>query len=164
MDKEELLKEISKTKEHLAAMKKMLKEYEYERWKPQYMQEYYSVNAIGEATESTWRDSDFDEYRYDFYNCFQTREQAEQEAEKILVRRTLEAIARRLNKDEKIDWSDNAQVKYSIYLDATDNEIDWDKENRFITQGAVYCLDMDFYKIAILEIGEERLQKYLRGE
>ena len=31
-------------------------------------------------------------------------------------------------------------------------------------QGVVYCLDTWFLDVAIQEIGEERLKKYLRGE
>ena len=102
--------------------------------------------------------------RYDFYNCFQTREQAEQEAEKILVRRQLEDIARRLNKGKEIDWSDEDQTKYFILLDCKTQLIERDGNLRNKIQGVVYCLDNNFRKIAIQEIGEKRLKKYLRGE
>ena len=162
MDKQELQNEINKTKEHLANMEKMLEECEYERWKPEYMQEYYSVNAIGEVTENTWRGSDIDECKYDFYNCFRTYEQAEAEAEKILVRRMLEDIARRLNKGKEITWS-TVGAKYFLMIDCDGNIIT--EFNSCITiQGVIYCFDRTFKDVAIQEIGEERLKKYLRGE
>lgn len=164
MNKQELQNEINKTKEHLANMEKMLAECECERWKPKNGEAYYSISETGSIIETRDWLGTIAKTREEFYNVFQTREQAEAEAEKILVRRMLEDIARRLNKGERVDWNDEEQIKYSIYLDVIENEIDWDKENRYISQGVVYCLDKSFYDVAIQEIGEERLKKYLRGE
>lgn len=165
MNKQQILEEINKTKEHLANMEKMLAECEYERWKPKDSEVYWYVNSRGESCCShlclTYK-TDID--RYQNFNCFQTHEQVQAEAEKILVRRMLEDIARRLNKGEKIDWEDDEQVKYSINFDVIDNEINLYRAYRFIAQGTVYCLDMNFHKVAIQEIGEERLKSYLRGE
>ena len=166
MDREEILDEIEKTKEHLANMEKMLedKECEYKRWKPKYYDRYYYVSEECAAMESrAWTEYTVDE-RYRRYNVFKTEEEAKQEAEKILVRRMLEDIARRLNKGNKIDWNNDKQFKYYICIDSRDNEILWDREVRYILQGVVYCLDMNFYNVAIQEIGEERLKKYLGGE
>ena len=39
-----------------------------------------------------------------------------------------------------------------------------DSEKLLISQGTVYCLDRNFKDVAIKEIGEERLIKYLRGK
>ena len=47
MDKEEILKEIKKTEEHLATMKKMLEDCKYERWKPKKSEAYYYVASDG---------------------------------------------------------------------------------------------------------------------
>ena len=164
MNKEEILKEIKETKEHLANMEKMLKECEYERWKPEPHEEYYYVNQLSAASRAVNDEFDIDTARHRTYNCFETREQAEAEAEKILVRRMLENIARRLNKGNKIDWNNDKQFKYFICIDSRDNEIIWDREVQYISQGIVYCLDINFCNVAIQEIGEERLKKYLRGE
>ena len=102
--------------------------------------------------------------RYNTYSTFKTKEEAETEAEKILVRRMLEGIAKRLNKGKKIDWSNKEQIKYYIWINSCDNEISWAGEVSHISQGVVYCLDRNFYIAAIQEIGEERLIKYLRSE
>ena len=169
MNKQELQNEINKTKEHLANMEKMLAECEYERWKPKDGEKYWyvtnsnQISQIDFTSERSYKRED-DYQRCLTYNCFQTREQAEAEAEKILVRRQLEDIARRLNKGEKIDWKNSTQYKYSFYLDDKINKIDWCRECRCTVQGSVYCLDINFYNVAIQEIGEERLKKYLRGE
>ena len=165
MNREEILDEINKTKEHLAKMEKMLKECKYERWNPKPSQEYYCVNDGNDVRRVNFNTMNaYDKDRIKAYNCFQTREQAEAEAEKILVRRMLEDIARRLNKGNKIDWNNDKQFKYFICIDGRDNEIIWDREVRYISQGIVYCLDINFCNVAIQEIGEQRLKAYLRDE
>ena len=164
MNKEEILKEINKTKEHLVNMEKMLEAYN-KRWKPKPKEEYYCVDDSNDVRRVIFNIIDiYDRDRIKTYNCFPTREQAEQEAEKILIRRQLEDIARRLNKGIKIDWNNSEQTKYSICLDTIDNEILWDDETRFISQGTVYCLDENFKDVAKREIGAERLMRYLRSE
>ena len=166
MDKQELQKEIEKPRARLANMEKMLEQCEYERWKPEKKETYYFVNSWSEV-EDTWRSSiNFipDKKRYNAYNCFKTKEQAKQESEKILVRRMLEDIARRLNKGKKIDWGNLSQSKYFIYLNNEDDELGYNYSGLHKFQGVVYCLKEDFLKVAIQEIGEERLKMYLRGE
>lgn len=165
MNKEELLNEIEKTKQHLTNLEKMLKEHKDERWKPKDGEIWFYLNTYLEAVEDYFlSSSETARLNYKNYNCFPTREQAELEAEKILVRRQLEDIARRLNKGEEIDWSDEGQTKYFIFFDCKTQLIERDGNLRNKIQGVVYCLDNNFRKIAIQEIGEERLKKYLKGE
>ena len=161
MNKEELLKEISKTEEHLANMKKMLEECNYKRWEPKKGEKYWWV---GGSALSIMTSSCASPVHYLAYNCFKTKEEAEQEREKILVRRMLEDIARRLNKGEKIDWKGAYQDKYYIYLDTETDELIYGESIWSKDQGTGYCLDQDFLDVAIQEISEERLKKYLRGE
>lgn len=164
MNKQEILEEISKAEEHIANMKKMLVKREYERWKPEINEPYYYINHICGVVQDRNDNTDIDTERYNFYNCFQTREQAKAEVEKILVRRQLEDIARRLNKDEKIDWNNQEREKHCLAYDNNDKCI-CQAVNKFtIRQGTVYCLDENFKDIAIQEIGKEQLTKYLRGE
>lgn len=164
MNKQEIFEEINKTKEHLANMEKMLEECEYERWKPEKGKMFYFLNSYNKAISETW-DSDYsDAGHYNIYNCFQAREEAETEAEKILVRRMLEDIARRLNKGKKPDWIKCYQKKYSLGYDQVNSKITLECRTTIIAQGTVFCLDDKFLNVAIQEIGEERLKKYLRGE
>lgn len=164
MNKQKLQNEINKTKEHLANMEKMLKDCEYERWKPNIAETYYFVDNDLMVISDDWVNIESQCTLYNTYNCFQTREQAEAEAEKILVRRMLEDIARRLNKGEEIYWDNGKQPKYILLLDTYDGEITFNTVRRFKNQGAIYCLDKNFLDVAIQEIGEERLKKYLSGE
>lgn len=165
MNKEEILNEIEKTKEHLANMEKMLEEYEYARWTPIDSEMYYFVNSYGKIVADMFCSADsIDSQRYKNYNCFQTREQAETEAEKILVRRMLEDIARRLNKGKKPDWIKCYQKKYSLGYDQINSKITLECRTTIIAQGTVFCLDDKFLNVAIQEIGEGRLIKYLGGK
>lgn len=163
MKKEEILDEINKTKEHLANMEKMLEKCD-EMWKPEKGEMFYYLNSYNIAISETWDASYSDAEHYNIYNCFKTREKAEQEAEKILVRRMLEDIAIRLNKGQKIDWNNHEFYKYSICFNFDKNEIDYLYSASSKEQGVVYCLSNEFYRVAIQEIGKKRLENYLRGE
>ena len=162
MNKQEIIDEIKKTKEHLANMEKMLKECNG-RWKPELNEEYYYVNQVSVTSRDVNGEFDIDVARYRAYNCFKTKGQAELEAEKILVRRQLEDIARRLNKGQEINWNDDNQLKYCIGFDFPFNIISIGALYRKL-QGSVYCLSDEFKDVAIQEIGEERLKKYFKGE
>lgn len=165
MNKQELQNEITKTKEHLANMEKMLAECEYERWKPEPFKQYWFVNSRGQSVSTFLEPAkNNDTKRLETFNCFETEEQAESEAEKILFRRMLEDIARRLNKCEKIDWNDEKHEKYCLTYDNESQCIYQDSSLYIVRQGTVYCIDENFKDVAIQEIGEERLKKYLRGE
>ena len=165
-EKQKILNDIEEAQRKLDEARKKLDEYNtgYKRWKPKENERYFYVNSNGIVGRDRWN-SDFitDKKRYNSYNCFKTREQAEKEAENILVRRQLEDIARRLNKGEKIDWSDENQYKWYIVYNTTFGFAIYSVSENTI-QGVVYCLDKNFLNIAIQEIGEERLKKYLRGE
>ncbi len=165
MNKEELEKEIAKTKEQLDKLQKALESKEYERWRPQYTEKYWYVTAQGGVNCYNFVRDHKDYELYDAFNCFQTKEQAEIEAEKILVRRMLEDIARRLNKNKTLNWKSQCQHKYSIYFDYREDKIDtYPTTVPYKEQGAVYCLEQNFKDVAIQEIGEERLIRYLKDE
>lgn len=162
MNKQEILEEINKTKQHLANMEKILKEYNYERWKPKDNEKFWYIDSSGSVNYCLFMSET--ESRFKNYNCFQTKEQAELEAEKILIRRQLEAIAQRLNKGRKIDWANTTQRKYFIYFNHYCDRIELDNSRVHQIQGVIYCLDEKFLDVALKEIGEGRLKKYLRGE
>lgn len=164
MNEQELIDEINKTKAHLADMEKMLEICKNERWKPEEGEKYYFIDHSNKVYETEYRNRyDYCKDMYDACNCFKTKEEAEQEAEKILVRRQLEDVARRLNSDAKIDWNDYDLCKYYLYL-WRNEELEQGRARIRLNQGTIHCLDESFIDVAIQEIGEERLKKYLRGE
>ena len=165
MNKQEILNEINRTEEHLANMKKMLEECEYERWKPQDGEKYWFVDCGCNVCGANNAKDEFDIDNISTYNCFKTEEEAQREADKIFIRRQLEDIAKRLNKGKEIKWdsSYNDDKKYYIYFDTNSAEL-FQSYNTLCKQESVYCLSEDFKDVAIQEIGEERLKKYLRSE
>lgn len=163
MNKQEIIDEINKTKEYLANLEKMLKECESKRWKPVDDDIYYYVSEACTVIKSrAWAHFIVDEH-YHCFNCFRTEEEAQAEAEKILVRRQLEDIARRLNKGQEINWSDENQYKWYIIYNTTFGFETYSVSETTV-QGVVYCLDKNFLNTAIKEVGEGRLIKYLRGK
>ena len=164
MNKQEIIDEIKKTKECLANLENILKECESERWKPKNGEEYFYVDNVGIVQNALFDNAmGYHLALCRTLNCFKTREETKQEAEKILVRRQLEDIARRLNKGREVDWSNEEQYKWYFAYSTTFGFATYSVyENT--TQGVVYCLDKNFLNTAIKEIGEERLIKYLRGK
>lgn len=162
MNKQEILKEIHKAEEHLANMKEALNGYKYGKWKPEINETYfYLTGNLKPFSFKNYGDACNIEALENF-NCFQTEEEAKKEAEKILVRRKLEDIASRLNKDNEIDWENSTQFKYCIYFDFVSNEIISCQTSRKKGQGTIYCLNKSFKNVAVEEIGKERLTKYLK--
>lgn len=166
MNKQEILDEIVRIKEHLVQLEQQLTEAELERCKPKANEKYWYIDSSGSANYTLYMSEiEIDAIRFKNYNCFKTKEQAEQEVEKILIRRQLEDIARRLNKGQKIDWNNFDQNKYFISFNCATQLIERDFYNlKNKVQGVVYCLSNDFVNVAEREIGVEKLKRYLRGE
>lgn len=167
MNKEELELRIKELKEDLseAQAKLMIFNGSSYWFPPNDGEKYYFVNDEGKIISSTNTYHHIDEHRIDFYNCFRSEGEAEQEKDKILVRRMLENIADRLNSGKKIDWMNIDQYKYNIaYLYSDDGHLYCHLNCDAKQEGTVYCLSEDFLDVAKEEIGEEHLIKYIKGE
>lgn len=169
-DKEKLQELINDLKKQLQEAQEKLENLDkYERFKPKEGGTYYYVDSNSCISLTTFDSSCVSDYnKYKSYNCFETEEEAEKEANKILIRRKLEDIARRLNGDKKIYRNNREQRKYFInyYFNYKNNEFDlgvsW---NEYLcVQGTVYCLSEKFLDIAKEEIGEQELKDYIIGE
>lgn len=55
------------------------------RWKPKEDETYWVVNSKGFAETYTWHDDIFNKLRFDFGNCFRTKEEAEVASERIRI-------------------------------------------------------------------------------
>lgn len=66
-------------------LKEFYKEISLERkkWKPEYKDCYYHINAIGDVIRSIWDNSQMDKLCLEFGNCFRTKEEAEAAKYKI---------------------------------------------------------------------------------
>lgn len=166
-EKQKILNDIEEAQRKLDEARKKLDEYntEYKRWKPKDNEQYWYITDYGTVNYTLFMSKiQNDNMRFKNYNCFQTREQAEQELEKILISRQLEDIARRLNRGRKIDWNNQEQDKYFIRFSYWEDRIRLETCWKNKMQGVIYCLDKNFLDVAKREIGEDRLIKYIRGE
>ena len=71
----------------------------------------------------------------------------------------LKDLALRLNKGEKIDWTNDDQAKYYIYYDHETMKLDYSQDWSYQRIGQIYCLDRQFLNKAKCEIGEENIRK-----
>lgn len=54
-----------------------------ERWKPKFNEKYWFVDRNGDVRYNLWTEWDSDNDKYDFGNCFLTKEEAAAAAEKV---------------------------------------------------------------------------------
>ena len=167
-EKQKILNDIEEAQRKLDEARKKLDEYNtgYKRWKPKEGEEFWYIDSSGSVNYTRFMSEiEADTEKFENYNCFKTKGEALQEAEKILVRRQLEDIVKRLNKGEKIDWRNLEQNKYYLSCDNYNRygKICCGCSNNKV-QCAVYCLDINFLDVAIREICEDRLIKYIGGE
>ena len=166
MNKEELQELVRDLQKQLQEAQDKLENFaKNARFKPKKAEDYFYVEGDNSISGTVF-DNSFakDVRRYETFNCFRTQEEAQKEANKILIRRKLEDIARRLNGDEKIDWRDISQTKYCIYYDCCSDDLKLDSTWTCPSLGVVYCLSKDFVQIATKEIGARELADYITGQ
>ena len=151
---EELGKEIEKLKQEQAKELEELGEI----YRANYGDEYFFIDDYGDINQDTDRASACDDFRFQIRNYFKTEEDAKIALDKILVYFQLQDIAKKLNGKEKIDWNDKTRNKYYIYFDNTQKILDWSYCQSYQDYATIYCLDPDFFKVALEEIGENNLK------
>jgi hypothetical protein len=72
-----------------------------ERWEPNLNAFYWIICNNGEVDYFKWTNDKQDNDRNKYFNCFQTKEEARQEALRTRARRKLEWLARELNAKSK---------------------------------------------------------------
>ena len=100
---EELLSDVALKVQNLKNYAKEIERQEpqilkLERWKPEEKERYFYLNEQLEVCYSDYHnESSFASRRYDAFNFFQNKEEAEKEALRTRARRKLEWLARQLN-------------------------------------------------------------------
>lgn len=127
MNKEEQIKQeikqaqetLQRAQEKLEQAQKKLEDLENSKfgwWKPVEREIYFFIDNAGGVWQDNNGDVEVDHMRLEFMNCFKTREEAKLEQLQIIIRRKIQDIVLRLNKGRKIDWSDNEQKKYRLFV------------------------------------------------
>lgn len=98
-------------------------------------------------------------YCYDTHNYFKTKEEAEEYAEVLEIKRQLMKFADEHN--GKIDWEDINQFGYVIYWNPCLNDIRICKDGFKTAPETIYFSSVDIVQQAINTIGKENIIKYL---
>ena len=160
MNKQELENKVKELESELSKLKEELNKHVSKCWKPKYRDTYYYITIYGGVSKITWTDSELDELLWAIGNCFETKEEAEFEVEKLKVIAELKHFAEEHNKP--IDWKDSRQEKWNI-------SYSYDYENiaynfvYTIKQSDIYFSSEKIAQNAVEQIGEERVKKYYLG-
>lgn len=98
-------------------------------------------------------------YCYDTHNYFKTKEEAEEYADVLEIKRQLMKFADEHN--DEIDWKDINQFGYVIYWNPCLNDIKICKHGFKTAPEIIYFSSADIAQQAIDEIGKENIIKYL---
>lgn len=115
----------------------------------------YAIEANNEA----------DDIRYRVGNYFKSKDECQKAWVNKLNYKRLENIALKLNKGVEIDWKDPEQKKYCIFYDCITDELYQfkNRDNGVKFLGAIYCLDKNFAKVAMEELGPKVLKEICMG-
>ena len=122
-------------------------------------QGYFYINGSGGICNNIWTNHLIDQQILDFGNCFpyteETKGQVEKEVILIAERRKLQSemeMFAKLNNEEKIDWSNIEQKKWSLYINYAKNEIriEW----------ASICSNLNNIYFTSEEIAKKALEKF----
>lgn len=144
------------------ALELKIEEVKEEKRKPKFGEEYYYVTEEGDISDYKWTDTDIDNYMFYNENCFKTKAEAKQCLENIKIGVEIRKIAEKLNKGEKINWSDNNQNKYFLFYDYENKEIKINCNQIYKVGRTIYCLSESLKSEAIRQIGEEKVANYLK--
>ena len=163
---QELEQNISSIREELSKLEEKLKTFKSRvgRQMPENGDIYYFIGGVRASVfENKWTNDSYDQQRFNSYNCFKTVEEAQKEIDRRLIKAKLNEIANRLNGGQVIQWNSAIQRKYYLSLDSG---VSLSLSFSIIvkSEGTTYCLSQDFLEVAIEEIGEECLVKYIKGE
>ena len=100
--------EIDELRERLDALEKGLKEESNERWKPNDGDSYYTFDVNTSVCNPIYDGDGFDNGRYESFNMFKTKEEAEKIAKYQLIFRKLHDFAKRNNglNETKGSWAE----------------------------------------------------------
>lgn len=171
MNKEELQNKIEDLEKQLAEVKEQVNSIEDERikkgvrWKPEYNKGYAFLTSEGDIRCTTWENRTKDIFRFNTGNCFKTEQEAKECKENLLTKQALKDLALELNNGVEIDWENDEQLKYCIFLSSRPcaKSIYLGENSFYKTEGATYCLDVKFLTIAKNRIGEEKLIKLIKS-
>lgn len=156
MNTTELQNKIDELEKQLTELKEELNKPESKVFKPKIGDIYYNIDSHGEVLSYIWDDDCIDRLRYAIGNCFETREEAKFEVERLKVITELKRFAKKHN--EPIVWDNRRTVHYIAY-DYLEKKV-CIYFTVDIKSNDIYFSSEELAQKAIKEIGEDRIRKY----
>ena len=155
MNKQEILTEIEELKERLNSLEKMYDSLTSpnKRWRGEKNDNYYFITTGGTINCNAESVVALDDMRYAIGNYFQTKEEAEFEAERLKVVTELREFS---TPPTDFDW-DNTDKKYTLILESTGVKA---KFFYMYQVSDLYFKTREQAENAIKAIGEDRIIKY----
>lgn len=122
---------------------------------------YYTVESTGFVSAQINKGDKYTKDRYEFGDCFKDYNVARQISEGIKTRTTLQRWAETHCK-EKIDWDNYDQIKYRLTYNSKFDKIVIKQTDYIKEPFQVYFSSLYYAKLAIEEIGEERIKNWLK--
>lgn len=126
------------------------------RWKPNWGENYFRIDAFNDITSLEWNNDAFDNKYYNTRNIYKTKEEAEFELERKQIMIELQNYA-----DEHNGEITHPSDAFWIAFDEDDMSITVEMESYLPPVGAVLFSDGDTAYDAIEAIGEDRILKYM---
>ena len=165
-----LLSKISELEQQLAVLRAEAEKEKKEnkspnkRWRAEKGENYWTVSDYRRVKVDVdfGADSSGDSFRYDTHNYFQTEDEARRYAKVLETERQLKKFADEHN--NKIDWSNTNQEKWNLCYYYSRYEVSPIRCCKVNEARAIYFSSEEIARLAIDEIGEEKIKEYLTYE
>lgn len=122
-----------------------------DEWVPKLKEGYYCITGVGSVSNNTFKGGDYDKFRVDKRNCYQTKEEAQIALDmyNFCKERSFEP-----------DWEDSNQSKYFLYLNCEAKICDYDYVASFNRMLPFYYPTKEVAQEIINKYSFEELAKY----
>ena len=120
---------------------------------PEIGEKYYFITGLGQFSFQNWKDDKYDNYVLLMNNVYRTREEVEHALD--LQVRKAKLIKEIENSSDVIDWGDEDQYKYYIWLDVRFNALRVDNNSYAKTQGTIHTTNEQFLEELIATRADE---------
>lgn len=170
MNKETLIKELQIAKKASEQLQANIKNMEEElnkqkgRWKPRNGEEFfYADNVLTIFPTIKETGNCVHDILIKSFNCYKTKEEAEQALELQTIENELCALIEEINDGWIPDWKDGFSYKYFISFDYNTNTMCCPINGYLKNIKTKFFCKREFLQDAVDRIGDQRLTKYLKN-
>ena len=130
-------------------------------WKPINHQRLFSILHDGTIGNTIWNSSPYCKTAYEIGNCYETKEEAEFARDKQIFLTKFERYLRE-NEDEPVDWGNEIQEKYYLYINSNTETVSPSSLCYMHFQGTIYTTSLEALQ-AFIKDNEADIKKYMFG-